>query len=93
MSNMRIQLCILLFTDKVFWIIISLHYFLGDSRNPEEKPDKQGLIVTILLSLMLVLSSLLQLAAVSYEVFNLTTTTWSTFYGEMLSTGEVQFAD
>lgn len=57
----------------------------GDSRNPEEEPENQGGWVTILPWLMLALFYFL--AAGSDPTPE---TTWSTFYREMLSTGEVE---
>ncbi|XP_020625881.1 paraplegin-like [Orbicella faveolata] len=57
----------------------------GDSQNPEEEPENQGGWVTVLPWLMLALFYFL--AAGSDPTPE---TTWSTFYREMLSTGEVE---
>ncbi|KAL9986997.1 hypothetical protein ACROYT_G001231 [Oculina patagonica] len=57
----------------------------GDSQNPGEEPENQGGWVTILPWLMLALFYFL--AAGSDPTPE---TTWSTFYREMLSTGEVE---
>lgn len=57
----------------------------GDSRNSEEEPDNQGGWVTILPWLML---ALVYLFAAGSDFTP--ETTWSTFYREMLSTGEVE---
>ena len=59
---------------------------LGDSQNSEEEPENQGGWVTILPWLML--AWFYFLAAGSDPTPE---TTWSTFYREMLSTGEVKF--
>ena len=56
----------------------------GDSQNPEEEPGKDGGWVTILPWVMLAVFYLL--AAGSDPTPE---TTWTTFYREMLSTGEV----
>ena len=61
-------------------------FFLGDSRNTEEEPDNQGGWETNILYLMLALCYIVVAAIDSTPE-----TTWSTFYREMLSTGQVQF--
>ena len=60
--------------------------FLGDSQNSEEEPENQGGWVTILPWLMLAWFYFL-----AAGIDPTPETTWSTFYREMLSTGEVHW--